>query len=83
MLTRTLRLQNDFHGTEVTVRVRALGQVRNVLIRTGQVRLSEGQWRRVRDTLCGSADCTCGVVRGPQDEPLEYLTVGDDQIAVV
>ncbi len=68
MLTRTLRLQNDFHGTEVTVRVRA----------RGPVRLSEGQWRRVRDTLCGSADCTCGVVRGPQDEPLEYLTIGDD-----
>jgi hypothetical protein len=49
-------LTNDFHGTSVTVVVPADGL------------LSARQTRKVRQTLCGMNDCTCGGIRGPQSE---------------
>lgn len=50
-------LTNDFHHTEVTVRVPRL-----------PYRLSSWQARRIKNTLCGLSDCTCCVVRGPRDK---------------
>lgn len=55
MTTYTIR--NSFHNTEARVRTM-----------TGE--LSPSQIRRVRNTLCGAAGCTCGGnlgERGPQE----------------
>jgi hypothetical protein len=52
-----LTLTNDFHNTEVTVRL----QDRSGL-------LTPSQTARVRRELCGTAGCSCGIIRGPQAE---------------
>ena len=52
----TIRLRNDFHGSEVGIRVpRGLPHT-----------LTPSQVRRVRKELCGNKDCTCGAIRGVQ-----------------
>jgi len=54
-----VKLYNDFHNTEVTLRVSDL-----------PVTLSSNQIRRARKELCGVDGCTCGGPlgeRGPQD----------------
>jgi hypothetical protein len=57
-----IRLQNDFHGTTVLVRVH-------------DRRLTANQVRRIRARLCGVSGCTCAQhetgVRGPQAATLE------------
>lgn len=57
MIMKTL--YNDFHNTEVRLRIKQLPAT-----------LSPGQFSRARRTLCGMADCTCGdtvSARGSQD----------------
>jgi hypothetical protein len=44
----TVKLKNDFHGTEVTLRVDLDGTI-----------LSAGQVARARRALCGFRGCTC------------------------
>lgn len=60
MITATLR--NDFHNTSVLIRVPARGYV------------TRRTYLRWHAALCGSDTCTCGVVRGPQDEAIEIDT---------
>lgn len=62
MILATIR--NDFHNTEVAVRVPDDGV------------LSPSQVRRVRSKLCGMPDCKCGGVlgeRGRQDVEVVYI----------
>lgn len=59
-------LKNDFHNTEVTVRV---------LRRS--THLTKYQMRRVNNALCGMADCCCGGIRGPQDVEYTSATLVD------
>ena len=66
-------LRNNFHNSEVRVRVVGL-----------PVMLSVSQTRRVYRVLCGQAGCTCGGVRGVQhheDQRIyvqgEWTTAGD------
>lgn len=54
-------LKNDYHNTEVTI-----------IVRDGD-ELSKAQMRRVESTLCGMADCHCGIIRGQQDVSVEPL----------
>jgi len=58
-----ITLKNNFHNTEVRVNVPNDGE------------LSIGQAKRVRKMLCGSDSCTCGVVRGPQDFPVDWVEI--------
>lgn len=58
---RTITLRNDFHNTEVRVR---LADGVNVL--------SYGQTLRVMRELCGVNGCTCAAVRGPQEVGWEF-----------
>lgn len=51
-LTKRTTLINNFHNTEVTV---------NAL--PGDL-LSKHQVRRIKRTLCGIKDCSCGTCRG-------------------
>jgi hypothetical protein len=55
---RQITLSNDFHNTEVRIRVASLPAT-----------LSPSQGARVRRQLCGQRDCTCGDVRGRQIQP--------------
>lgn len=48
-------LRNEFHNTEATVRVPYL-----------PAQLTKEQQARVEKKLCGAAECTCGIARGPQ-----------------
>ena len=54
-----VKLYNNFHNTQITLHVRNDG------------RLSIGQCRRIRRTLCGMNDCFCSGgalgIRGPQE----------------
>lgn len=57
MLTRKIKLYNDFHHTDVTVRAKYVGQV---LDNGAQVfELSERQVKKTSRTLCKSSFCTC------------------------
>jgi len=60
-----ITLTNDFHGTESTIRIAALnpGEARKI---------SKSTYNRVRRELCGSADCQCGTVHGPQPYALYH-----------
>ncbi len=56
-------LTNSFHNTEVRVRdadrtLEILSAIQHTLTRA-----EKAHARRVRAALCGSPDCTCGVVR--------------------
>lgn len=53
-----ITIRNDFHNTEVQVRVPHLPH-----------ELSAGQAARVRKALCPAKDCRCGVIRGTQRAP--------------
>jgi len=59
--TERYTLRNDYHGTTTKVITASATWGDDVIIR-----LSESQIRRVANALCGSPDCTCGGVRGPQ-----------------
>jgi hypothetical protein len=50
MTKQTITIANDFHNSTARVRVNA----------TGETYLSAATVRRVRRTLCGISDCTCG-----------------------
>lgn len=63
-----ITLTNDFHNTEVRMRVDRLPAA-----------LSERQTRRVISTLCGVSDCSCGVIRGPQEHNGRKLVTEWDQ----
>lgn len=63
MRTTTVTFRNDFHQTEVTLRV--------VVNDQDFARLSQAQANKAHRVLCGSKSCTCGDEigrRGPQDE---------------
>jgi hypothetical protein len=49
---KTVKLINDFHNSEVRVRLREDGSI------------SARTLRRVRRELCGIEDCCCGITRG-------------------
>lgn len=66
----TITLRNDFHNSEVSVRVRSLPAT-----------LSPWQTKRVDRELCGNSDCQCGNIRGPQSHGTEFLTWDEDYIA--
>lgn len=54
-------LEDDFHGTEIRVR-----ESSRDLLFAYEYDLTASQRRtvrKIRDTLCGSDDCVCGVVR--------------------
>jgi hypothetical protein len=56
----TITLKNDFHNTKISLK------------RSSRHRLSPGQVRLARATLCGVAGCRCGGnagERGPQHLP--------------
>ena len=55
----TATLYNDFHNTEVRVRVPEDGK------------LSARQGQRLRRVLCGHDECLCGKIRGPQEYMVE------------
>ena len=58
-----ITLSNDFHRTQVTLRVVELGRP-----------LSKNQIRRARQTLCGHDGCLCGGVLGERGEqPVEII----------
>lgn len=62
-----ITLKNDYHGTEVRLRVGSDG------------RLTERQVKRVRKVLCGVDGCTCGDNlgrRGPQDDRVDEVEPG-------
>lgn len=50
-----LTLTNDFHNTEVTIRVTKLPHI-----------LTPSQRRHIWRKLCGIPGCTCGIIRGKQ-----------------
>ena len=50
-----LTLTNDFHNTEVTIRVTKLPHI-----------LTPSQRRRIWRKLCGIPGCTCGIIRCKQ-----------------
>lgn len=52
---RQIRLTNDFHRTEYTVQLPAGESTGSFSARTA---------RRIRRTLCGCVDCTCGDALG-------------------
>jgi hypothetical protein len=56
-----ITFRNDFHNTEASCRVHG-------------DKLTSGQTRRLRKQLCGRAGCTCGGIRGPQDQSWEWST---------
>ena len=59
-------LVNNFHGTEVRLRIRYQGG-------TGYVHLSAGQVRRAKRTLCAS-DCRCSDDMGLRRESIEVAS---------
>ena len=64
----TITLRNDFHNTTAHVQAPALPH-----------RLTPSQERRVRKALCGSRECMCGDIRGPQSGPAgQRIDVGYD-----
>jgi hypothetical protein len=56
-------LTNSFHGT--LVRVRSADRTLAILGKHARelTPAEQAHARRVRDALCGSDDCTCGIVR--------------------
>lgn len=73
-----LTLTNDFHNTQVTIRVRELPHM-----------ITPSQHRRIYRALCGMSDCQRGVIRGPQyhgGTRLEFETepdiFGDPQLVI-
>lgn len=64
-----LVLTNNFHNTEVRVRIDSIPGL-----------LTAAQVARATKKLCGMSDCTCGGIRGPQYGPdgqrlsIEYYT---------
>lgn len=68
-----ITLTNDFHNTEVTIRVRELPHT-----------ITPSQHQRIERALCGMSDCRCGTIRGPQyhdDTRLEF-EFGDPQLVI-
>ena len=57
-----ITLKNDFHRTEVRVRVQG-GSPWKLTLRQSQ---------RVDRELCGMTECRCGGVRGHQDVEIDY-----------
>jgi len=62
---KTHTLMNDFHSTEVYIR-----------LADGQTMTSHYQALHIDRELCGIFGCGCGSVRGPQDD----LYVYSDQV---
>ncbi len=63
MSTHSDSLRNSFHGTEIRIRD-AARTMRLLSLASWELSRSErAHVRRVRDALCGSSACTCGVVR--------------------
>ncbi|MFA4834926.1 MAG: hypothetical protein WC749_02475 [Dehalococcoidia bacterium] len=54
-MAKTLVLKNDFHNTQVNLRVKHDGAVEVMDI----IKLTPGQVKKSHRSLCGSADCTC------------------------
>mgnify|MGYP003641208767 CR=1 FL=1 len=67
-----ITLTNDFHGTST---------------RTHSGRVSEPTARRIRNALCGSADCCCATsslgTRGEQDATIEEMGDGSFHVASI
>jgi len=63
----TITLRNNFHNSEVRLRVERLPAT-----------LTRSQTTRAIRVLCGLVDCTCGAVRGPQWHGEERLSVTAD-----
>jgi len=63
----TLQFANDFHDTEISLRA---------IVVDGVAMLTRRQHIKAHNELCGSDDCTCGMVRGDQpdwpDEVRDY-----------
>jgi hypothetical protein len=62
MSSKKVTLTNSFHGTKITVlaRTAALFSMDAPSFPSASQKRAA---KRVRDRLCGSNDCTCGVVR--------------------
>ena len=70
---KTITLKNDFHNTEVNIRVSG----------KSPWTLSVSQTKRVDRTLCGMADCSCGGIRGPQNVSIDYDSDRDGNMQYV
>lgn len=76
MKTKLITLRNDFHNTEVRVRVKG----------ESPWKLSIGQTRRIDQELCGMTECQCGGIRGPQtvetdgDDVRLYVTYDEERV---
>jgi len=74
---KTITLKNDFHNSEVKIRVRDFREEKTPaganptaaqkMNNMEPIILSCGQLRRIQKELCGIKTCTCGGVRGIQD----------------
>ncbi len=65
---KTITLENNFHKSFITLRPHKGG------------RLSAGQVKRAKKTLCGVACCTCSGAlgaRGPQESQIEVFYLPD------
>lgn len=65
---KTITLKNEFHGTQVRLRVPKSG------------RLTPRQMRRAKEKLCGVSTCTCGDAAGCR--PARYWDLRDCEGAV-
>ena len=68
---QNVTLKNDYHNTEVTIRCEVLSHIYGEVTITPTVR----QIERARKELCGSLNCECGGIRGPQDHNGKRLVV--------
>jgi hypothetical protein len=66
-----ITLNNDFHGTSTNVRPDSRGYI------------SARAWKSATDRLCGIAGCTCGGVRGPQEDRIDFEGQDDGGVRVV
>ena len=52
---KNLTLKNDFHNSEVTLRVKHIGEIAEGDI----IEISAGQVKKAQNALCGIDECTC------------------------
>lgn len=58
-----VKLTNNFHGTEITVRSADAAYMAIVTPAAERTTSERRLYRRLKNTLCGSESCTCGIVR--------------------
>lgn len=72
----TIKLTNNFHGTSANLRVNDLRIAEELGSGTDYFcTITDNQYKRAAKKLCGMKDCTCGVVRGPQNHNGSKLIV--------